>query len=140
MRSSSTSSATARFGESATRFQRTIAPASRLRRRARRRCSATSPSPFIPTTRATRISIGRTVRLPPLLERAIPIIADDAVDPEFGTGAVKVTPAHDPVDYEIGVRHALAMPSVIGLDARIKGDESQSARTPGSIVSKRAPE
>ena len=67
--------------------------------------------------------VGRTVRLPPLLERAIPIIADDAVDPEFGTGAVKVTPAHDPVDYEIGVRHALAMPSVIGLDARIKGDE-----------------
>ena len=67
--------------------------------------------------------VGRSVWLPPLLERAIPIIADDAVDPEFGTGAVKVTPAHDPIDYEIGMRHALAMPSVIGLDARIKGDE-----------------
>ncbi|HEY1868042.1 MAG TPA: valine--tRNA ligase, partial [Candidatus Cybelea sp.] len=63
--------------------------------------------------------IGRRLRLPPLMERVIPIIADDAVDPEFGTGAVKVTPAHDPVDYEIGVRHALPMPSVIGFDARI---------------------
>jgi valyl-tRNA synthetase len=63
--------------------------------------------------------IGRSVLLPPLLERAIPIIADEAVDPDFGTGAVKVTPAHDPLDYEIGVRHNLAMPSVIGTDARI---------------------
>jgi valyl-tRNA synthetase len=64
--------------------------------------------------------IGRSVRLPPLMEREIPIVADEAVDPEFGTGAVKVTPAHDPVDYEIGVRHALPMPSVIGFDARIR--------------------
>ena len=55
--------------------------------------------------------IGRTVLLPPLLERAIPIVADEAVDTEFGTGAVKVTPAHDPVDYEIGVRHELQMPT-----------------------------
>ena len=52
--------------------------------------------------------IGRSVLLPPLLERAIPVVADEAVDTEFGTGAVKVTPAHDPVDYEIGVRHELA--------------------------------
>ncbi|MBV9333596.1 MAG: valine--tRNA ligase, partial [Candidatus Eremiobacteraeota bacterium] len=64
--------------------------------------------------------IGRSVRLPPLMEREIPIIADEAVDPEFGTGAVKVTPAHDPTDYEIGVRHSLEMPSVIGFDARIR--------------------
>jgi valyl-tRNA synthetase len=63
--------------------------------------------------------IGRSVWLPPLLERAIPIIADDAVDPDFGTGAVKVTPAHDPTDYEIGLRHRLPMPSVIGFDASI---------------------
>ena len=67
--------------------------------------------------------VGRTVWLPPLLEREIPIVADEAVDPEFGTGAVKVTPAHDPIDYEIGVRHSLAMPSVIGHDARIRGAE-----------------
>jgi valyl-tRNA synthetase len=67
--------------------------------------------------------IGRSVLLPPLLERAIPIVADEAVDTEFGTGAVKVTPAHDPVDYEIGVRHELEMPTVIALDARITGAE-----------------
>jgi valyl-tRNA synthetase len=65
--------------------------------------------------------IGHRVFVPPLLDRTIPIIADDAVDPDFGTGAVKVTPAHDPTDYEIGVRHGLEMPSVIGLDARITG-------------------
>ena len=46
--------------------------------------------------------VGRNVWLPPLYERAVPIVADEAVDPEFGTGAVKVTPAHDPLDYEIG--------------------------------------
>ncbi|MBV9263812.1 MAG: valine--tRNA ligase [Candidatus Eremiobacteraeota bacterium] len=65
--------------------------------------------------------IGRSVWLPPLLQRDIPVIADDAVDPEFGTGAVKVTPAHDPLDYEIGLRHGLAMPGVIDPDARITG-------------------
>jgi valyl-tRNA synthetase len=67
--------------------------------------------------------IGRTVLLPPLFERAISVISDQAVDPEFGTGAVKVTPAHDPTDYEIGLRHSLLMPSVIGLDAKISGAE-----------------
>ncbi len=50
--------------------------------------------------------VGRTVRLP-LMDRAIPIVADAAVDPSFGTGAVKVTPAHDPLDFEIGRRHGL---------------------------------
>ena len=50
--------------------------------------------------------IGRTVRLP-LVDRLIPIVADAAVDREFGTGAVKVTPAHDPNDYEIAERHGL---------------------------------
>ena len=44
----------------------------------------------------------------PLTDRPIPIIADELVDPEFGTGAVKVTPAHDPNDFEIGERHGLA--------------------------------
>jgi valyl-tRNA synthetase len=48
--------------------------------------------------------VGRTVVLP-LTGREIPIVADDAVDSEFGTGAVKVTPAHDPLDFEIGERH-----------------------------------
>jgi valyl-tRNA synthetase len=68
-------------------------------------------------------AIGRSVWLPPMLERSIPIVPDKAVDPEFGTGAVKVTPAHDPLDYEIGGRHGLATPSVIDLDARITGAE-----------------
>ncbi|HKE36657.1 MAG TPA: valine--tRNA ligase, partial [Candidatus Baltobacteraceae bacterium] len=67
--------------------------------------------------------IGKNVLLPPLLERAIPIIADENVDPGFGTGAVKVTPAHDPTDYEIGLRHGLPMPSIMDFDARISGAE-----------------
>ncbi len=53
-----------------------------------------------------RDAVGRMVRLP-LMDRLIPIVADDAVDPEFGSGAVKVTPAHDPTDFEIGERHGL---------------------------------
>lgn len=75
--------------------------------------------------------IGRTVWVPPLLERSIPIIPDEAVDLEFGTGAVKVTPAHDPVDYEIGRRHELPLPSVIGLDARITGRDADVGRYEG---------
>jgi len=67
--------------------------------------------------------VGKMVLLPPLLERAIPIIADDSVESEFGTGAVKVTPAHDPADYEIGLRHSLEMPSVLDVDARVTGAE-----------------
>ncbi|MRJ06864.1 MAG: valine--tRNA ligase [Epsilonproteobacteria bacterium] len=55
--------------------------------------------------------IGKKVRLP-LINREIPIIADAHVDMEFGTGAVKVTPAHDPNDYEVGLRHNLPMISV----------------------------
>ena len=67
--------------------------------------------------------VGKTVLVPPMLEREIPIVADAAVEREFGTGAVKVTPAHDPTDYEIGLRHDLPMPSVMDLDARITGAE-----------------
>jgi valyl-tRNA synthetase len=62
--------------------------------------------------------IGREVRLP-LTDRLIPIVADDAVDPEFGTGAVKVTPAHDPLDFEIGRRHGLASIDVMTPEARM---------------------
>jgi valyl-tRNA synthetase len=68
-------------------------------------------------------AIGKRVLVPPLLERSIPIIADAVVDRSFGTGAVKVTPAHDATDYEIGLRHGLPMPSVIGLDAKISDTE-----------------
>jgi valyl-tRNA synthetase len=56
--------------------------------------------------------VGRTAVLP-AIERRIPIITDELVDPEFGTGAVKVTPAHDPNDYEMGLRHGLEAPTVL---------------------------
>lgn len=59
--------------------------------------------------------IGSRVQLP-LTEREISIIADEAIDPNFGTGAVKVTPAHDPTDFDIGQRHNLERITVIGKD------------------------
>jgi len=59
--------------------------------------------------------IGRYAILP-AVERAIPIVADASVDPEFGTGAVKVTPAHDPTDYEVGTRHNLPFINVMEND------------------------
>ncbi|MER3426780.1 MAG: valine--tRNA ligase [Pyrinomonas sp.] len=65
--------------------------------------------------------IGQTVILP-LVGREIPIIADEAVDPEFGTGAVKVTPAHDPNDYEMGRRHHL--PPVVIMDQHARMTEA----------------
>src|SRR5438093_9686193 len=52
----------------------------------------------------------------PFVERRVPVIADERVEPEFGTGALKVTPGHDPTDYEIGRRHSLPLISVIALD------------------------
>jgi valyl-tRNA synthetase len=61
---------------------------------------------------------GKTLILP-LLDREIPLIADEFVDPAFGTGLVKVTPAHDPNDFEMGVRHNLEMISVIDEDGRM---------------------
>jgi len=69
--------------------------------------------------------IGKHVILP-LVGRVIPIIADTAVERDFGTGAVKLTPAHDPLDNEIGERHGLEMPTVIGFDGRIT-DEAPPA-------------
>jgi valyl-tRNA synthetase len=65
-----------------------------------------------------RDAIGREV-LVPFVERAVPVIADERVDIEFGTGALKVTPAHDPLDFEIGRDHGLPEPSVIGPDGRM---------------------
>ncbi|PYS33393.1 MAG: valine--tRNA ligase [Acidobacteria bacterium] len=62
--------------------------------------------------------IGRTLLLP-LVNREIPIIADEFVESEFGTGAVKVTPAHDPNDYEMGLRHNLEQVAVIDQFARM---------------------
>ena len=62
-----------------------------------------------------REAIGLQVELP-LTNRVIPIVADEYADPELGSGAVKVTPAHDPNDYELGLRHDLAQIQVIGFD------------------------
>ena len=56
----------------------------------------------------------------PFLDRELVIVADDHVDPEFGTGAVKVTPAHDPNDFEIGLRHGLPMPTTMDTRGRIE--------------------
>ncbi|MDN5347263.1 MAG: valyl-tRNA synthetase [Clostridia bacterium] len=63
-----------------------------------------------------RDQVGRTLVLP-LLNREIPVIADAYVDPDFGTGAVKITPAHDPNDFEVARRHGLPEITVIGRDA-----------------------
>ncbi|PYU89120.1 MAG: valine--tRNA ligase, partial [Acidobacteria bacterium] len=68
--------------------------------------------------RYRHIGIGRQVVLP-LLRRVIPVVEDAFVDPEFGTGAVKVTPAHDPNDYEIAQRHNLPRVQVIDEQARM---------------------
>jgi valyl-tRNA synthetase len=62
--------------------------------------------------------IGKTVRLP-LTNREIPVIADDYVDPEFGSGCVKITPAHDFNDYEVGKRHDLPVINIFTIDACI---------------------
>lgn len=65
-----------------------------------------------------KMCLGKSVKLP-LCDREIPVIADDYVDKDFGTGVVKVTPAHDFNDYAVGQRHGLEMISVIGLDGNI---------------------
>ena len=63
-------------------------------------------------------AVGREV-IVPYVERHVPVIADDEVDPEFGTGALKVTPAHDPLDFAVGRRHELPEPTVIAPDGRM---------------------
>ncbi len=68
--------------------------------------------------------VGKSILLP-LVNREIPIIADEHVDPEFGTGAVKVTPAHDPNDFEIGQRHSLASIVVLSPEAFVTGTGTQ---------------
>jgi len=69
--------------------------------------------------RYTRL-VGRRVLLP-LQNKPIPVIADEMVDPQFGTGCVKVTPAHDPNDYEMALRHKLPITVVIGPDGKMTG-------------------
>ncbi len=65
--------------------------------------------------------VGARVRLP-VIGRELPVVADDFVDPSFGTGAVKVTPAHDPNDFQLGKRHDLAQVAVIDEDGRMTAE------------------
>ncbi|MFW6292455.1 MAG: valine--tRNA ligase [Spirochaetota bacterium] len=71
--------------------------------------------------------VGKTVRLP-LADRSIPIIADPYVDREFGTGAVKITPGHDPNDYDMGRRHDLEIITVIDKDGTLNENVPEKYR------------
>jgi valyl-tRNA synthetase len=71
--------------------------------------------------------VGQTAILP-LVGRELPIIADEYVKPEFGTGALKITPGHDPNDFEIGRRHGLPQVNVIGEDGRITDEAPERFR------------
>ncbi|MBX5469095.1 MAG: valine--tRNA ligase [Thermoleophilaceae bacterium] len=82
---------------------------------------AVSPS----DERYTRL-IGEAAILP-LVGRRLPIVADEYVDPEFGTGALKITPGHDPNDFEIGRRHGLPALTVIGEDGRMTAEAGRFA-------------
>jgi len=71
--------------------------------------------------------VGQEIELP-IVGRRIPIVADDYVDPEFGTGCVKITPAHDFNDYDLGKRHDLAVYNILTDDARLNDDVPESYR------------
>ena len=71
-----------------------------------------------PKDKRYRDLIGKTVTVP-LIDREIPVIGDEMVDMEFGTGAVKITPAHDPNDWEVGVKHKLEVITVIGTNGKM---------------------
>ncbi|MEO8192221.1 MAG: valine--tRNA ligase [Gemmatimonadales bacterium] len=78
--------------------------------------------------------IGRTVTLP-IANVEIPIIADSiGVDPEFGTGAVKITPAHDANDFEMGTRHALPMPVVLSPEGMMANGADADSRVPADLL------
>jgi valyl-tRNA synthetase len=70
--------------------------------------------------------VGKQVVVP-VVERLVPVIADERVDPGFGTGALKVTPGHDPLDFEIGREHGLPEPMVIGPDGRMNEEAGDLA-------------
>ena len=81
--------------------------------------------------------IGKMVNLP-LCDRQIPVIADDYVDKEFGTGVVKVTPAHDPNDYAVGQRHQLPMICVLTLQATVNDNAPAKYRGMDRFVARKA--
>ncbi|MGH7615626.1 MAG: valine--tRNA ligase, partial [Gemmatimonadaceae bacterium] len=77
--------------------------------------------------------VGKHVRLP-IVDRPIPVLADAYADPAFGTGVVKITPAHDANDFEVGKRHSLAMPVVIDEHAVMREVADADGRVPASIA------
>ncbi len=76
--------------------------------------------------------VGKQLRLP-IANVEIPVVTDDSVDKEFGTGFVKVTPAHDPNDFDIGMRHKLAMPLIMTEDGKM-GGTGDGGRVPPDYV------
>ena len=79
-----------------------------------------------------RALVGKTVRLP-IVHVDIPIIADAYADPAFGTGVVKITPAHDANDFEVGKRHALAAPVVIDETGTMREERDATGRVPAAL-------
>ena len=77
--------------------------------------------------------IGNSVMLP-IADVEIPVIADEYVDPSFGTGVVKITPAHDPNDFEVGKRHSLAMPVVMSPDGTMANVTDAGQRVPPELI------
>ncbi|HEX5247185.1 MAG TPA: valine--tRNA ligase [Gaiellaceae bacterium] len=73
-----------------------------------------------------RDAVGREV-IVPFVERPVPVLADERVERDFGTGALKITPGHDPVDWEIGRDHHLLEPMVVGLDGRMSAEAGELA-------------
>ncbi len=80
--------------------------------------------------------VGKEVVVP-FVERRVPVIADERVEPEFGTGALKVTPGHDPTDFEIGRAHGLPEPMVIGPDGLMSEEAGELAGLDQSEAGKR---
>ena len=100
------------------RSGRTRRPSSRSPRRGRKPCWATPASPSIPSDERFRHLVGKNVVLP-IVGRRIPVVADEYSDPEKGTGAVKITPAHDFNDFEVGKRHKLPAINILTVEAAI---------------------
>src|SRR6202158_794931 len=77
--------------------------------------------------------IGKSVVLP-IANIKIPVIADEYVDPAFGTGVVKITPAHDASDFEVGLRHKLPMPVIMAPDGTMTNGVDAGSRVPGELL------
>ncbi|HJU25001.1 MAG TPA: valine--tRNA ligase [Casimicrobiaceae bacterium] len=90
-----------------------------------------------PNDERYRAYVGKRVRLP-LAEREIPVIADESVDPQFGTGAVKITPAHDFNDWAVGQRHGLPALAIFNLDATVNDNAPAKYRGLDRYVARKA--